>query len=201
MSDYSQWRSVQLDSHALEFVRGRLGIGVDLRPGLPLRRALRQLPLEAGKVWIWAPMSAHLERVDFDGGLPAGITPNDHRDLLTHFLQDYLSRPGRFAILEDHDAAATDTFLASKPPGSFLSYEDYVYWQAARSDSVNSMLQFGLGLFNCIAMTRPSTRWEGLPPVDLTAEDIDEIANATEHVALDAFDFEGFLVWSRPGTT
>lgn len=201
MTEQTPLTKVRLGGDALKFLRGRLGVGVVLRPGLPLRAALSQQPLDGGEVWTWAPNDAHFESSDFERGLPQDITPRDHLQLLKGFLQEYLDKPGHLVILEHHDAGSSDPFLAREPPGSTLVYQDFVYWYATNSGAVNSLLQSGLGLFNCIALTRPSRRWAGLPPVDLIADDFHYFAEAAEHFAVDAFDFEGFLLWSRAADT
>jgi hypothetical protein len=197
MSDSASLAKVRLDeAYSVEFLRGRLGIGVALRHGLKLRAALSRLPLDAGEIWTWAFKSTQVKQGDLEGGLPQGITQEDHRRLLTQFLKGYLAMPGGFAILEDHDMTPSDELVGTHPPGSFLVSDELLYWHAANSEAVDSMLQFGLGLFNCIALSKLSPRWAG-PPVGLKAQDFNVIAGLSDHIVVDAFDFEGFVVWSR----
>ena len=63
--------------------------------------------------------------------------------------------------------------------------------------AVAESLRWGLGLFNCIVLTpRPLSRSD--QSGQLTVAEITSLAAVAQHVVVDAFDFEGFVVWDRP---
>jgi hypothetical protein len=71
-----------------------------------------------------------------------------------------------------------------------------VYWYATDPDGtlLRKVLNWGFGLFNCMALTRLGTSW---PPARLTSARVRTLAEVADHVVVDAFDFEGTAVWSR----
>jgi hypothetical protein len=192
------WSRLRVGSSALEFVKGRLGIGTQLRPGLPLRRALSELLLDQGELWTWGPKEAHIQLGDLESGLPDGISQKGQRQMLAHFSEQYLENHGRILILEDHDASPADAFLNSKSARCpWIGLAEYLYWYATEPKQVQPVLECGLGLNNCLALSKGGSSWSTVKPSLLTRDEINELARRTDHFVVDAFDSEGFLVWSR----
>jgi hypothetical protein len=154
--------------------------------------------LDDGEVWTWASPGTSVTVGDLEGGLPGGMSQADHRQQLIGFIADYLQASGRLALIEDHDASPSDPWLASEPvlpPRLACGKRVYWYIRIPERLAVDESLRWGLGLFNCIALSSyPLVIQES---GQLTVPAIDLIAYATEHVVLDAFDFEGFIIWSR----
>src|SRR3979490_1406823 len=102
---------VSLGSAGLTHVKDRLG-GNEYASNKPLRHALLKLSIDQGEVWTWAAPTATFTLLDLHaGGLPDGITQEDHRDVMTDFSVDYLAGTGRLAIIEDHDSTPFDPWL------------------------------------------------------------------------------------------
>jgi hypothetical protein len=118
--------------------------------------------------------------------------------MLARFMMQFLEVGGRLAILEDHDASATDPW-PDGARGNWLSNDKFVYWYATNPNSVDLMLDSGLGLFNCIALTRPVSGFGSHAQQQVSDTELTEMARAADHVVVDAFDFEGFVIWNRPG--
>lgn len=196
------WSRLLLGASALDYLKGRLGNGsVPMRPGLPLRRALlEQLSIENGIVWTWAPHARVNDSIDPDGRLPTGTSQEGELQMIALFLKQYLEVGGRLAIMEDHDASATDPWPENDMSKEFrITNGTFLYWYAADAGIVDPMLESGLGLFTCIALTRPTPNFANGRPTQISDSDFVEMARATEHLVVDAFDFEGFIIWSRHG--
>ena len=165
----------------------------------PLRRALSQLDLDQGDVWTWAASGTTFTLEDLrDGGLPDGITQESHRDAVAGFVAAYLQQPRRLAIVEDHDASPNDPWLADEPVlPPRLGFGNHLYWYAANPDRalIDQVIRWGFGLFKCMALIRLADQWPPAGPV--VESDIENLAASTDHFVVDAFDFEGFMVWSR----
>ena len=192
---------VSLGSAGLTHVKDRLG-GNEYASNKPLRHALLKLSIDQGEVWTWAAPTATFTLLDLHaGGLPDGITQEDHRDVMTDFSVDYLAGTGRLAIIEDHDSTPFDPWLTKEarlPAGlPRLAVDDHLYWYTTepRRGLVSDLTLWGFGLFKCMALTHTSGPWPPASP--LTPADFDVLANRTDHIVVDAFDFEGFVVWSR----
>ncbi len=177
----------------------RLGIGeVALRPGLPMRRALADLPFDRGTFWTWAPGGTSIATDDFLSGLPAGITQEGQRALLSRFLREFLAESGRLVIVEDHDASPADPWLKNAGVDRLWTTNGaFVYWCTTSPADVDALLRSGLGLFNCIVATQSTDTFLLRESERVSDADLVEVAHTSQHVVVDAFDFEGFIVWSR----
>lgn len=190
---------VELDSTAIDYLRERLYSGQDAASRrLPLRTALAGLPLNSGTIWTWGPRGVVIHGADLAGGLPDAITQEGHRQALSRLLTDYLAADGKAVLLEDHDASPTDQFMRRRERQTgWKTYNEFVYWYSTTSDQVADMLQAGLGLYNCLALTRPTETLLDNKRRNIQLADIEDMSRATEQIVVDAFDFEGFIVWSR----
>lgn len=194
-SDANGLKVLDLGDTGLRWVKRRLAA----RPDLPLRNALGGIALEDGSCWTWAIPGSTVTWRDLEAGLPAGVTQEAHREAVTHFIVQFLSVARHVAVIEDHDASTTDPWLTTNPPKSpWLPFDQHIYWYADSPDrsAVNDFLLAGVGLFTTIALTSLAT-WP--PTRGLAGTVFTELANDARHVLVDAFDFEGWAVWSRTG--
>jgi hypothetical protein len=167
--------------------------------GYPLRRALAGLVRNGGVVWTWAPAGWRptLEQVR-DASLPERITQRHHRDLLFAFIRSYLKTTTHLMVIEDHDSSPRDRFLLEEPRlPQWVSHRNHVYWYATPNDlrTLWKVLNWGMGLYTSMALADGPALWT--PTQRFTQRSIDRIADTAEHVVIDAFDFEGTVVWSR----
>jgi hypothetical protein len=119
---------------------------------------------------------------------------------MTGFVVEYLAQNGRLAIIEDHDSTPDDPWLTNDPDRPALpprlGFRDHLYWYASEPNPIliSDLMRWGSGLFRCMALTRPKGQW---PPEEaVAAVDLRDLAAAADHIVVDAFDFEGFAVWS-----
>jgi hypothetical protein len=64
---------------------------------------------------------------------------------------------------------------------------------------VADLMRWGFGLFKCMVLTRPNGQW---PPISVVTEaDLEKLGRRADHVVVDAFDFDGFVVWSRAASS
>lgn len=69
-------------------------------------------------------------------------------------------------------------------------------WYVTEPDpaAVDDLMRWGFGLFKTMALSRHNCQW---PPAHAgTAADLERLANAADHIVVDAFDFDGFVVWT-----
>jgi hypothetical protein len=188
-----------LGTAGLDHVKSRLW------SNLPLGRALGERPLEQGEAWTWAAPGANLTLADLRDG---DLTPSErdsHQSLLMDFVVEYLATNGTVVIIEDHEATPDDPWLATEPdlPPSLprLGFGEHLYWFAVepKRELVADLMRWGFGLFKCMALAQSTDRWP--PATELTATDIAGLGRQADHVVVDAFDFDGFVIWSRgPGS-
>jgi hypothetical protein len=189
---------ISLGANGLAHIKGRLGIDEYTR-NKPLRNALAGLRFEDGEAWTWALPGVTFDLDDLrDAGLPEGITQEMHWDAMTEFALAYLANGVRLAIIEDHDSSPTDPWLAKEPVlPPRLGMGNHLYWYSTSADptQIAETTTSGFGLFKCMVLTEQKSPW---PPVSpLTPVDLKGLANRADHIVVDAFDFEGFVVWSR----
>ena len=119
--------------------------------------------------------------------------------MVTQFVKSYLASPGRLMILEDHDASPTAPFLREESvTDSWAACGEFLYWFSTNPQTVESVLHWGIGLFSCMALSRLPSHWNPEVQKQVSGTDLSEIAAVAEHIVVDAFDFEGFIAWSRP---
>ena len=167
----------------------------------PLRQALKVRLQDQGDAWTWPPRGTNLTLVDLhDSDLPDGATQQIHWDLMMDFVVQYLAQDRRIAIIEDDSSAPGDPWLTKQPllPSSLprLGVDHNLYWYVTEPDpgAVENLMRWGFGLFKTMALTRHNSQW---PPGHAgTAADLERLANAADHVVVDAFDFDGFVVWT-----
>jgi hypothetical protein len=195
---------VPLGAVGLEHVRTRLRRFESADPerypgGYPLRGALSRVLRGEGVVWTWAPPGWRPTLEDLrDASLPARVSQPHHRDLLFAFVQTFLRTPGHLMVIEDHDAGPHDRWLLQQPRlPHWLAFGKHVYWYATPDDRrlVRKVLNWGMGLFKCAVLADIPQVWT--PNDRLTRRQVEHVAQSAEHVVVDAFDFEGTVVWSR----
>jgi hypothetical protein len=192
---------IALGPVGLEHVRTRLRpferIDLEHYPGgYPLRATLSRIVRADGDVWTWAPPGWQPTLQDVrDESLPARISQRHHRDLLFAFILGYLKTPNHVMLIEDHDARSTDRPLRELP--QWVAYGKHVYWYATDEDRTVlwKVLNWGIGLYTCMVLAGGEGLWT--PGRRLTERRIERLAKSADHVVVDAFDFEGSVVWSR----
>jgi hypothetical protein len=87
--------------------------------------------------------------------------------------------------------------IASPPISPWVAHNNRLYWYSTSPErsAVEQFLGDGVGLYTVIALAQHPGRWP--PHNPLTRDDIREMALAVDHFAVDAYDFEGWVVWSR----
>jgi hypothetical protein len=164
----------------------------------PLRNALSTLPLNQGRVWTWARSGMRITAQDLRDGLPEGMDPWDQAECLVRYLKSYLAAGDRLVLLEDHDAGPADPWLEKEKdrvPPERLACADHLYWYATSAPMADKFLFSWGGLFSVMALgTNPL---EVKPGGTIDERVIRLFGAAVEHFVVDAFDFEGSLVWSR----
>jgi len=194
---------VSLGTVGFQHIRDRLQVDPSRYFGdRPLRQALARLPLDDGVAWTWAPRGsvptlAELRR----GVLPGKTNQTRHRNLLVHFVLKHLTSNGRLALIEDESLKPRDSWLTKEPPlPQWLGFRKHVYWYATEPDIalIRKVLVWGLGFYQCMVLTPSPDEW---PPKRLSSVQIERLAQTAEHVVVDAFDFWGYVVWSRSPTS
>jgi len=195
---WNDWGRLVLGPEARVHLKGRLGIGEEAS-GLPLSNALRSLPLDEGEVWTWTPPGTSITARDLRNGLPKSMSQQGEQARLAEFIVEYLRPGGRLALIEDGGSPSAPWLMNEPVLPPRLACDDRLYWPVEVADmtAVAESLRWGLGLFNCIVLTpRPLSRSD--QSGQLTVAEITSLAAVAQHVVVDAFDFEGFVVWDRP---
>jgi hypothetical protein len=183
----------------------RCPLGKDVEPfvldrlrGMPLADSLRALPLPEGRFWTWAPQATEVTLGDVKTGLPSGVTQESAQDAFLKFAVDYLTPPHRLVVFEDFVSRVGDPALASEAPKSHAALGEYIYWYATESDreQLEALMSWSAPR-SCIVLTRPSTDWAARAPSHVTIANLHDVAVNSDHFAVDAFDFDGLVVWSR----
>lgn len=166
----------------------------------PLRQALRGRLQVPGETWTWALLGSNFTLRDLQDGDPSdGVTEPAHTSLMTDFILEYLVQPGGLAIIEDDASGPNAPWLTNEPllPTTLprLGVDDNLYWYATEPDreAVQDLMRWGFSLFKTMVLARPTRRW---PPAHAVAEDIEGLAKTADHIVVDAFDFDGFVVWT-----
>jgi hypothetical protein len=169
----------------------------------PLRRALAQLPLDQGVAWTWAPRESVPTLAELRGGILPGRTKQTrHRNLLVHFVLKYLTSNGDLALIEDESMKPGDPWLTKEPPlPQWLGVGKHLYWYVTEPDIavIRKVLVWGLGFFQCMALIPSIGEWP--PDKRLSSVQIERLAQTADHIVVDAFDFWGYVIWSRSPTS
>lgn len=207
-----------LPSEAMEYMRRQLA------SGLTLGRLLLEIDLGPGTVTTYLPMNLDEGSIlEFNSGgkMPSPtstvrrrdersvrITPVPDTDAWlasrTHaYLQE--QRQG-LVILENALARPSDPSLVSHY-ANLAVYDEEVYHvltieNSPDQDSVLSAIRFVkthqfVGVFTS-SDDRPGLRKAG--PVELTLEDLRDFARLAEGIVVGAYDLEGQLIWTKPGS-
>lgn len=189
----SSWVAFDLRREGIDFVAEHLWAA----PEYPMRQALAELDLRAGHVWTWAPVGTRLTRQDLTDGIPEGMDQGTARAEALRFIERYLESGERLVLLEDYEASPSDPWLSKEAeiPRERLSSGKRLYWYATLAGQVEPLLRWGCGLGCCLVLTSSVL---GLVARDeLSRQEVIGAASRTDHFLIDAFDFEGYVVWSR----
>lgn len=194
---------VSLETVGFQHITDRLQLDPsDYTASKPLRRAFAQLPLDSGVAWTWAPRGSAVTLRDLGRGvLPGGTTQTHLRNLLVNFVVTYLTSKGHLALIEDEVKAARSLASKDPPMADWLGFGKHVYWYTTQPDIavVRRVLANGLGFFQCMALAPSPDEWP--PRKRLSTAQIERLAQSTDHVVVDAFDFWGYVIWSRSTTS
>jgi hypothetical protein len=125
------------------------------------------------------------------------VSQESHREAVTELVVSYLRYPGRIAIIEDYTASPSAEWLTRDPPNApWLAYGDHLYWYATspQQPALDDFLGAGVGLHMCIALTTAPAGW---PPRALVEREVANLGRLADHFIMDAYDFEGWVIWSR----
>jgi hypothetical protein len=195
---WKDWQRQALGEDARRHLKERVGVAKQT-PGLPLSTALRRLPLDEGEVWTWAPPGTSVSGRELQGGLPKTMSQRGEQARLVEFIVKYLRPGGRLALIEDGSSPSAEWLTREPDLPPRVACEDRLYWPIESPDpaAVAKSLRWGLGLFNCIILT-PVPLPREQQPGHLSLAQVQSLADLARHVIVDAFDFEGFVVWDRP---
>jgi hypothetical protein len=197
MSELAQpLERVELGAVGLEFVADRLTVWSE-KPALLLHAELTKRDLAVGHVWTWAPYGRVIDAHDLMSGLPEGVTQADHYRVLIGFVSDYLRSSGGVALIEDPEMSPDHSWPPGDPvPDTRTRCGDALCWYATKPAEVDGIMLRGRSLFFCMVLLPPTSGWTNPAPARITSDAIKRFAHAAEHIVVDAFDFEGFIVWS-----
>ena len=182
-----------------DLARTRIGPGWD--PSYPLRDALDHLHLEDGTWWTWAPPGSEILAPDLEEGrLPPGVGQHEVQEQALEFVSEYLAEAGRLALLEDWAASPSDPWITKdQPPAERFACGTRLYWYATEPAMVRPMLLWGGRLFCCVVLAPVAFPVTSGAVID--TEQVRALGSTADHFLLDAFDFEGYVVWSRSATS
>jgi hypothetical protein len=177
---------------------GDAGIGwvrrvLDLSGGELSRRALASLDLSRGKARTVLASRVAQRPLDFDGGII--LEPGEWGRMRAEAIK-LVRAAGRVLVLEDTMDSPTTAASPSLPEHAFLLGRTICYWKDLRSASAADIDGFlkENGLHNMTAaflldLPAPSDSRGGL-------RDVDAILDATRGVVVDAYDSEGYVLWT-----
>ena len=184
---------VELGADGARFVRGRIGGWTG--EGYALREGFAGRQLASGRFWTWSSTGIEVRMSDLEDGLWVGISQREMHDQAVQFISEYLALGSRLALLEDYEASPHDSWLAQRqPPVEQLVCQERLYWYATDPSMVRPMLLWGKGLFCCVALAPTTARLR--PGSEVPVELIRGLAAMADYFIVDAFDFEGYMVWS-----
>jgi hypothetical protein len=127
------------------------------------------------------------------------MKPRTIRELMVSFMEDYVKGSSEAVILvEDGVATPDDPFLAKmETPRVWTSADATVYWYADRDTGVEHLLRWAWDFWSLFVFTSLSGPMRLSPRLTLTTVELDVFAGQIQHLAVPAFDFEGFVVWTR----
>ncbi len=121
---------------------------------------------------------------------------------LTEFLMKFMSEsPNRLCIFEDAGAEPSFTWVIRDKPRIF-TYNKEVYHVAFSQQCTEEGLKHAIRTADStwiligVATSVPDIQ-EWIGKVELTNNDIQELAQRAEHIIVGAFDGEGYLIWSE----
>jgi len=209
--NWTHFPIVETVGRASDHIRKCLSIGASRR--LLSRELLSQFENASGNIFAIADDCLALERIvsyehagwyadlKLDGLL--GLFPSPPEswpiDGLFEFIKNYLhSSKQSVAVLENLWQNKSKSFSLSKKP-QLAFHQDNVYYLLSDQNAdyefvATSITEAGNGKWSIGCLASEVL----LPPTDvLSAALIKKIAARTEHIFTDAFDGEGFLVWTR----
>lgn len=201
-SEGSVLKIINLDQQAsVNHVRGRLSLG-NL-----LASRVSALPLESGSVSALlpehvSPSEASSVRILRDGGV---VHPGEGQEIeraVAELVSAYLSRGDRQCAIFEHSLArASDPWVSNCEVPLFIQDSKiflYLTALAAQPDRVLRTMRTARTSLAMIAiLTHFDTPDEISDRQSAPAGLLDRLAANTQHVIVDAYDGEGFLVWNK----
>lgn len=195
-------KTINLDQQAaLDHVRDRLSLG-NL-----LASRVSALPLESGSVSTLLPERVNPSKVSNSRTLREGgiAEPSESREIeraVAEFISGYLSRSERqLAIFEHSLANASDPWVAKCEIPLFVQGAKIFFYLTQSDAQPDRILLTMRAARTALAMMAVLTNLGTLETItdrqSVPSELIEVLAENTQHVIVDAYDGEGFLVWSR----
>lgn len=184
----------ELGADAVSFIRSELAQGRDLAA------LITKLPLEQGSVVTFLPASVGAQELgDFGSG---GVAGGDQNENLAQLIGAYLGSDVKRICVFEHPAArrgdpvrSSDFFTVGD---TVLTFVTAVASQSRVERAAREAHWYpGIGILSSLREGEPP-----IPPQSVQPESclVDLVANI-EHLLIGAYDAEGWLVWSKPGST
>lgn len=180
----------------------------ELSNGGTYSRHLAELPLEDGDITSYLPREVAIARtIDLEHSVFLRTTVEMKQSRLTTagFVRNYLGEgPKRIALFETLSRVGDPLLLSESLP--YVTHLGEVYVLATHTESSTEAIlkrikrarhyPFVAGLIDPVGI-----RIQPGPPAEVPGDDLGTLARNTDHIVIGAFDMEGFLIWSRPGSS
>lgn len=194
---------VTLGPEAIEYMRQELA-----HPD-PLADALRQVPLEAGRVTAYVPSQASAEEVcELRAVISASNVEGGQASLATvEFVYRYLQQGGtRVLLMGSYPAKPSDWRVFNHPRlgglrewAERLACEGRVYFFATESSDlkrVHDVFEDGQAM-TTFGILASDLSWAPTRHSNPTRAEVEDMVRHADHVLVGAYDSTGTLIWSR----
>jgi hypothetical protein len=175
----------------------------------PLADALRQVPLEAGRVAAYVPSQASAEAVRTLRAVISGSNV-EGAEVFTaevEFVCRYLQQGGsRVLLMGSHPAKPSDWRVFSRPRlgglrewAERLTCEGRVYFFATEASDVNrvrAVFEDGQAM-TTFGILASDLSWTPLRHDDLARAQVEDLVRHIDHILVGAYDSTGTLFWGR----
>lgn len=194
-------REIVLGSDAVDYLRAYF------TEGTTLANLLARLPLDQGRIVAYVPQSADSNQITHyaSGGLVREEDRGAPGRYAICFVSNYLNASDmRCAVFEDINAVPGNATNYNGNDIPYVTFADEVYPFVVRSpntwEAIAQVIAFAASYRLVCALWESAT----VPPLftgtEVGLDLLESIASQCEHIAILAYDGEGFLLWSRdPG--
>lgn len=171
-----------------------------LSQGDTLSNFLLKLPLEDGDVTSYLPdNSTFRDAVGFSTG--GKIKKYSAEHILAEYISEYFSRQSMSYALFEAIERPTDPYLSSINTNYFVYKTEIYYFLTAGSSNNENIINIlrTARAYPCVGiLTTPSEKKPTFSTGQkLTLNDLRMFVTRTEHIIVDAYDGEGYVIWSK----